>query len=75
MMNSQCYAVWSVRRVAMDEQTALTGDDNGTNKATRNDNDIFNEDDEAATMIPCCHMISCLRRILIIMNMAQIVKT
>ena len=46
MMNSQCYAVCSVRRVAMDEQTALTGDDNGTNKATRNDNDIFNEDDD-----------------------------
>ena len=30
----------------MDEQTALTGDDNGSNKATRNDNDIFNEDDD-----------------------------
>ena len=47
-MNSQCYAVWSVRRVAMDEQTTLTGDDNGTNKATRNDNDIFNEDDDSS---------------------------
>ena len=32
----------------MDEQTALTGDDNGTNKATRNDNDIFNEDDDSS---------------------------
>ncbi|XP_073360322.1 protein FAR1-RELATED SEQUENCE 5-like [Aegilops tauschii subsp. strangulata] len=30
----------------MDEQTAFTGDENGTNKATQNNNDILNEDDD-----------------------------
>ena len=32
----------------MDEQTAFTRDDNGTNKVTRNDNDIFNVDDDSS---------------------------
>ena len=32
----------------MDEQTAFTGDENGTNKATQNNNDILNEDDDSS---------------------------
>ena len=32
----------------MDEQTTFTRNENGTNKATQNDNDIFNEDDDSS---------------------------
>mgnify|MGYP005822252525 CR=1 FL=1 len=59
----------------MDEQTALTGDDNGTNKATRNDNDIFNEDDDSSDNDSVSSFDILPPEDLIIINMAQIVKT
>ena len=59
----------------MDEETAFTGNDNGTDKVTRTDNDSITKMMTAATTNRARHMISYLRRIFIIMNMVRIVKT
>ena len=71
----KCFAVLWVRRVDMEKESAFGRDENDTDKVTKTDNDNLNGDMTTTTMIPSRHMISYLRMIFIIMNMAQIVKT